>query len=245
MIELGAYVRDVIKLNMDARNFRIFGPDETMSNRLQPMFRGHRPRLERMSVGHRRIPGPQRPRHGRHAVRAFVRGLARGLSADRPSRLLSHSYEAFIRIVDSMVAQHAKWLKVCNELPWRQAIASLNLILASNVWQQDHNGFTHQDPAFLDHIANKKADVVRLYLPPDANCLLSCFDHCIKSRNYVNVIVAIQAPASPVADHGAGRASTALRASASGSGPPTIRAQSRTLLWPAAATRPRWKRWLP
>ena len=91
-----------------------------------------------------------------------------------------NSYEAFIRIVDSMFSQHAKWLKTCNELPWRQDIASLNYILASNVWQQDHNGFTHQDPGFLDHVANKKADVVRMYLPPDANCLLSCFDHCIQ-----------------------------------------------------------------
>ena len=104
------------------------------------------------------------------------------------------SYEAFIRVVDSMCAQHAKWLKVCNQLPWRQSIASLNLILSSNVWQQDHNGFTHQDPGFLDHIANKKSDVVRLYLPPDANCLLSCFDHCIRSRNYVNVLVTSKHP---------------------------------------------------
>ena len=104
------------------------------------------------------------------------------------------SYEAFIRIVDSMFAQHAKWLKMCSELPWRQDIASLNYILASNVWQQDHNGFTHQDPGFLDHVANKKADVVRIYLPPDANCLLSCFDHCIQSRNYVNVMVASKHP---------------------------------------------------
>ena len=101
---------------------------------------------------------------------------------------------AFIRIVDSMFAQHAKWLKTCNELPWRQDIASLNYILSSNVWQQDHNGFTHQDPGFLDHVANKKADVVRIYLPPDANCLLSVFDHCIKSRNYVNVMVASKHP---------------------------------------------------
>ena len=99
------------------------------------------------------------------------------------------SYEAFIRIIDSMAAQHAKWLKVCNDLNWRADIASLNLILSSNVWQQDHNGYTHQDPGFLDHIANKKADVVRMYLPPDANCLLSCFDHCIRSKNYVNVLV--------------------------------------------------------
>ena len=104
------------------------------------------------------------------------------------------SYESFIRVVDSMVAQHAKWLKVCNQLPWRQSIASLNLILSSNVWQQDHNGYTHQDPGFLDHIANKKADVVRLYLPPDANCLLSCFDHCIRSRDYVNVLVTSKHP---------------------------------------------------
>ena len=105
-----------------------------------------------------------------------------------------NSYEAFIRVVDSMVAQHAKWLKVCREIPWRADISSLNLILTSNVWQQDHNGFTHQDPGFLDHIADKKADVVRIYLPPDANCLLSCFDHCSQSKNYVNVIVASKHP---------------------------------------------------
>ena len=104
------------------------------------------------------------------------------------------SYEAFIRVVDSMAAQHAKWLKVTNQLSWRQPIASLNFILTSNVWQQDHNGFTHQDPGFLDHLANKKADVVRMYLPPDANCLLSCFDHCVKSKNYVNAIVASKHP---------------------------------------------------
>ena len=104
------------------------------------------------------------------------------------------TYESFARIIDSMAAQHAKWLKVCNQLPWREEIASLNLIMASTVWQQDHNGFTHQDPGFMDHIANKKADVVRLYLPPDSNCLLSVFDHCIRSRNYVNVIVASKHP---------------------------------------------------
>lgn len=105
-----------------------------------------------------------------------------------------NSYEAFIRIVDSMFSQHAKWLKVCAGLSWRAKIASLNYVLTSNVWQQDHNGFTHQDPGFLDHMANKKADVVRLYLPPDANCLLSCFDHCIRSRDYVNAIVASKHP---------------------------------------------------
>lgn len=104
------------------------------------------------------------------------------------------SYEAFIRVVDSMVSQHAKWLKVCNQLPWRAKIASLNLILSSNVWQQDHNGYTHQDPGFLDHIANKKPDVERIYLPPDTNCLLSCFDHVIRSKNYVNVLVTSKHP---------------------------------------------------
>ena len=104
------------------------------------------------------------------------------------------SYEAFIRIVDSMASQHAKWLKLCKEISWRRSISSLNFILTSNVWQQDHNGYTHQDPGFLDHMANKKADVVRLYLPPDSNTLLSVFDHCIKSRDYVNVIVASKQP---------------------------------------------------
>jgi xylulose-5-phosphate/fructose-6-phosphate phosphoketolase len=105
-----------------------------------------------------------------------------------------NSYEAFIRIVDSMFSQHAKWLKVAGELPWRASIASLNYVLSSNVWQQDHNGFTHQDPGFLDHVANKKADVVRLYLPPDGNCLLSCFDHCLRTRDYVNVLVTSKHP---------------------------------------------------
>jgi xylulose-5-phosphate/fructose-6-phosphate phosphoketolase len=115
---------------------------------------------------------------------------------------LFNSYEAFIRIVDSMFSQHAKWLKVTLELPWRRKIASLNYLLASHVWQQDHNGFTHQDPGFLDHVINKKADIVRVYLPPDANCLLSVFDHCLRSRHYVNVVVARQARAAAVAHHG-------------------------------------------
>ena len=194
MYILGTYVRDVMKLNMKSNNFRIFGPDETASNRLQAVF----------EVTGRRFMDPQ------------VEGIDDHLDPDgkvMDSMLSEHmcegmlegylltgrhgffnSYEAFIRIVDSMAAQHAKWLKMCSELPWRQDIASLNYVLASNVWQQDHNGFTHQDPGFLDHIANKKADVIRMYLPPDANCLLSCFDHCIKSRNYVNVIVASKHP---------------------------------------------------
>ena len=193
MLVLGSYVRDVMKLNMDSRNFRIFAPDETASNRLHPVF----------EVTGRRFLDPQIPQDehldpdGRVMDSMLSEHMCEGMLE---GYLLTgrhgffNSYEAFIRIVDSMFAQHAKWLKTCSELPWRQDIASLNYILASNVWQQDHNGFTHQDPGFLDHVANKKADVVRIYLPPDANCLLSCFDHCIKSRNYVNVMVASKHP---------------------------------------------------
>ena len=189
---LGVYTRDIIKNNPDS--FRIFGPDETASNRLQAAYdvtnkqwdAGY---LSAQVDEHMAVTGQVTEQLSEHQMEGFLEGY---LLTGRHGFFAS--YEAFIRIIDSMAAQHAKWLKVCNGLPWRQPIASLNLILASNVWQQDHNGFTHQDPGFLDHIANKKADVVRLYLPPDANCLLSCFDHCIKSRNYVNVIVASKHP---------------------------------------------------
>ena len=196
MLVLGGYVRDVMKLNLESRNFRIFAPDETASNRLHPVFEvtGRRFLGERYE---NEDPDEHLDPDGRvmdsmlseHMCEGWLEGY---LLTGRHG--FFNSYEAFIRIVDSMFAQHAKWLKTCNELPWRQDIASLNYILSSNVWQQDHNGFTHQDPGFLDHVANKKADVVRMYLPPDANCLLSCFDHCIKSRNYVNVIVASKHP---------------------------------------------------
>ena len=196
MLVLGGYVRDVMKLNLESRNFRIFAPDETASNRLHPVFEvtGRRFLGERYE---NEDPDEHLDPDGRvmdsmlseHMCEGWLEGY---LLTGRHG--FFNSYEAFIRIVDSMFAQHAKWLKTCNELPWRQDIASLNYILSSNVWQQDHNGFTHQDPGFLDHVANKKADVVRIYLPPDANCLLSCFDHCIKSRNYVNVMVASKHP---------------------------------------------------
>ena len=190
---LAPYVRDVMRLNRESANFRVFGPDETLSNRLGDVFQ---------ETG-RRWTLPQEPGddflspEGRvmdsllseHLCQGWLEGY---LLTGRHGFFCS--YEAFIRIVDSMASQHAKWLKACRDIPWRQSIASLNYVLASNVWQQDHNGFTHQDPGFLDHLANKKADVVRLYLPPDANCLLSCFDHCIRSRNYVNVIVASKHP---------------------------------------------------
>ena len=193
MIELGGYVRDVFRLNAEEKNFRIFGPDETMSNRLGKVFEETNrqwqadmtPEDEFLSADGRVMDGML----SEHMCQGWLEGY---LLTGRHG--FFNSYEAFIRIVDSMFAQHAKWLKVCAQLPWRQDIASLNYVLSSNVWQQDHNGFTHQDPGFLDHVANKKADVVRLYLPPDANCLLSCFDHCIRSRNYVNVLVTSKHP---------------------------------------------------
>ncbi len=193
MTAMGSFVRDIYKLNEAERNFRAFGPDETASNRLSPVFEvtdrawnGNTWDIDDHLAPDGRVMDSMLSEH-------VCQGMLEGyLLTGRHG--FFNSYEAFIRIVDSMFSQHAKWLKVCNQLPWRADIASLNYVLASNVWQQDHNGFTHQDPGFLDHVANKKADVVRLYLPPDANCLLSCFDHCIRSRNYVNVIVASKHP---------------------------------------------------
>ena len=193
MLELGGYIRDVFRLNEASKNFRMFGPDESMSNRMYRAFEATNrdfnaeiyPDDDKLAKDGRIMDAYLSEHMCEGWLEGYILTGRHGFFA---------SYEAFIRVVDSMAAQHAKWLKVCNQLPWRQDIASLNLILTSNVWQQDHNGFTHQDPGFLDHIANKKADVVRMYLPPDANCLLSCFDHCIRSRNYVNVIVASKHP---------------------------------------------------
>jgi xylulose-5-phosphate/fructose-6-phosphate phosphoketolase len=186
---LGNFLRDVSKLNQGARNFRIFGPDETLSNLLGAVFEVTNRQWDAREVKNDEFLAPQ----GRvldsmlseHQCEGWLEGY---LLTGRHG--LFNSYEAFIRIIDSMFSQHAKWLKVCLELPWRRKISSLNYLLASHVWQQDHNGFTHQDPGFLDHVINKKADIVRVYLPPDANCLLSVFDHCLRSRNYVNVVVA-------------------------------------------------------
>ena len=186
---LGKFLRDVTRLNEDKRNFRIFGPDETLSNLLGDVFD-----VTNRQWDARRVEGDEfLAPNGRvvdsqlseHQCEGWLEGY---LLTGRHG--LFNSYEAFIRIVNSMFSQHAKWLKVTLELPWRRKIASLNYLLASHVWQQDHNGFTHQDPGFLDHVINKKADVVRVYLPPDANCLLSVFDHCLRSRHYVNVVVA-------------------------------------------------------
>ncbi len=186
---LGKFLRDVVALNQEKRNFRIFGPDETLSNLLGAVFTDTSRQWEARTQEHDEFLAPD----GRvvdsmlseHQCEGWLEGY---LLTGRHG--LFNSYEAFIRIVDSMFSQHAKWLKVTLELPWRRKIASLNYLLASHVWQQDHNGFTHQDPGFLDHVINKKADIVRVYLPPDANCLLSVFDHCLRSRHYVNVVVA-------------------------------------------------------
>ena len=193
MIELGKFVRDIMAENMDQKNFRVFGPDETMSNRLGSIFEvtnrtwgAEKKDNDEFLAADGRVMDSMLSEH-------VCEGMLEGyLLTGRHG--FFNSYEAFIRIIDSMASQHAKWLKVCNGLNWRADIASLNLILSSNVFQQDHNGFTHQDPGFLDHIANKKADVVRMYLPPDTNCLLSCFDHCIRTKNYVNVLVTSKHP---------------------------------------------------
>jgi xylulose-5-phosphate/fructose-6-phosphate phosphoketolase len=184
---LGEFLRDIVTLNPD--NFRIFGPDETLSNLLGAVFEVTNRQWEGCEAQNDEFLAPE----GRvldsmlseHQCEGWLEGY---LLTGRHG--LFNSYEAFIRIVDSMFSQHAKWLKVTREIPWRRNIASLNYLLASHVWQQDHNGFTHQDPGFLDHVINKKADIVRCYLPPDANCLLSTFDHCLRSRHYVNVVIA-------------------------------------------------------
>ncbi len=190
---LGTFLRDVVSLNLDSRNFRLFGPDETLSNRLGAVFEVTDRQWEARTVDGDEFLAPA----GRvldsmlseHQCEGWLEGY---LLTGRHG--LFNCYEAFIHIVDSMFNQHAKWLKVTKELPWRRDIASLNYVLASHVWQQDHNGFTHQDPGFLDHVVNKKADIVRVYLPPDANCLLSVADHCLRSRHYVNVVVAGKHP---------------------------------------------------
>ena len=191
MLVLSSFVRDIFKENPD--NFRIFGPDETMSNRLYDVFDATKRTWEMEVKENDENLAPNGRVMDSMLSEHMCEGMLEGYLLTGRHGFFA-SYEAFIRIIDSMAAQHAKWLKVCNEIPWRASISSLNLILTSNVWQQDHNGFTHQDPGFLDHIANKKVDVVRMYLPPDANCLLSCVDHVLKSKNYVNVIVASKHP---------------------------------------------------
>ena len=190
---MGKFLRDVVALNADARNFRIVGPDETTSNRLDAVFEV----TTRESVAeiisdddHVSADGRVMEMLSEHACQGWLEGY---LLTGRHG--FFSCYEAFIHIVDSMFNQHAKWLKTTRSIPWRASIASLNYLLTSHVWRQDHNGFSHQDPGFIDHVVNKKADVIRVYLPPDANTLLSITDHCLRSRDYVNVIVAGKQPA--------------------------------------------------
>jgi xylulose-5-phosphate/fructose-6-phosphate phosphoketolase len=185
--ELGVFLRDVAKLNREQRNFRIFGPDETLSNRLGAVFEVTNRQWDARTQSNDEflaLDGRVMEMLSEHQCEGWLEGY---LLTGRHG--LFNCYEAFIHIIDSMFSQHAKWLKVTAGLPWRAPIASLNYLLASHVWQQMHNGFTHQDPGFIDHVVNKKASVVRVYLPPDANCLLSVWDHCLRSRHYVNVVI--------------------------------------------------------
>jgi xylulose-5-phosphate/fructose-6-phosphate phosphoketolase len=190
---LGRFLRDVLKANSERRNFRIFGPDETMSNGLEAVFEvTNRQWLAETAPNDEFLArsGQVMEMLSEHQCEGWLEGY---LLTGRHG--LFNCYEAFVHIIDSMFNQHAKWLKVTAGLEWRRKIASLNYLLSSHVWRQDHNGFTHQDPGFLDHVVNKKAEIVRVYLPPDANCLLSVMDHCLRSRHYVNVVVAGKHPA--------------------------------------------------
>ncbi|HET9868658.1 MAG TPA: phosphoketolase family protein, partial [Nitrospira sp.] len=190
---MGKFLRDIMKLNMDSRNFRLFSPDENNSNRWQDVLDVTNRAWMAESYpydDHLAPDGRVMEMLSEHQCQGWLEGY---LLTGRHG--FFSCYEAFIHIIDSMFNQHAKWLKVCNEIPWRRPIASLNYLLSSHVWRQDHNGFSHQDPGFIDHVVNKKADVVRVYLPPDANTLLSVTDHCLRSRNYVNLIVAGKQPA--------------------------------------------------
>ncbi|MBC7514023.1 MAG: phosphoketolase family protein [Herminiimonas sp.] len=189
---LGGLLREVMRLNLVAANFRLFGPDETASNRLEAVFDvSGKQWMGTIADGdnHLSVDGRVMEILSEHLCQGWLEGY---LLTGRHG--LFSCYEAFIHIIDSMLNQHAKWLKVCNQIAWRRPIASLNYLLTSHVWEQDHNGFSHQDPGFIDHVANKKAGVVRIYLPPDANCLLSVADHCLRSKNYINVIVAGKTP---------------------------------------------------
>ncbi len=190
---VGCFLRDVVKLNQHPRIFRLFGPDETNSNRLGAVFEvTERQWMAQRIAGddHLAPEGSVMEVLSEHQCQGWLEGY---LLTGRHG--VFNSYEAFAHIVDSMFNQHAKWLKVTREIPWRRPVASLNYLLSSHVWRQDHNGFTHQDPGFIDNVVNKKADIIRVYLPPDANCLLSVMDHCLRSRHYVNVIVAGKHPA--------------------------------------------------
>ncbi|MCQ2564519.1 MAG: phosphoketolase family protein, partial [Clostridia bacterium] len=193
MMELGNYIRDMFVLNKKNKNYRIFSPDEALSNRLNHVFEkenrtfnAQRFDYDEFLAGDGRVMDSYLSEH-------VCEGLLEGYVLTGRHGMFD-SYEAFIRVVDSMIAQHTKWLKMCEHIKWRKPISSLNLVLTSNLWQQDHNGFTHQDSGMLDHLAMKDADNTRIYLPPDANTLLSCYDHCAQTKNYINVIIASKHP---------------------------------------------------
>ena len=239
---LGSFLRDVMKLNQGSRNFRVFSPDETASNRWPPSSRsptapGSPRRLP--DDDHLSPDGRVMEMLSEHQCQGWLEGY---LLTGRHG--FFSCYEAFIHIIDSMFNQHAKWLKVTRQIPWRRPIASLNYLLTSHVWRQDHNGFSHQDPGFIDHVVNKKAEIIRVYLPPDANTLLSVTDHCLRSRNYVNVIVAGKQPAPQWLDM-----DEAIKHCTAGIGiwewAATTAAASPTWSWPAPATCRRWRRWPP
>ena len=190
---MGGFLRDIMQQNLERKNFRLFSPDESNSNRWQDVLSvtNRAWMAERFDYDDHLAPdGRVMEMLSEHQCQGWLEGY---LLTGRHG--FFSCYEAFIHIIDSMFNQHAKWLKVCGHIPWRRPIASLNYLLSSHVWRQDHNGFSHQDPGFIDHVVNKKADIVRVYLPPDANCLLSVTDHCLRSRNYVNVVVAGKQPA--------------------------------------------------
>ena len=189
MTELGKFLKDIIELNKDKNNFKIFAPDEALSNRLNHVFEVTNRKWNSKILDNDEFLSNDGIVIDSILSEHVCQGLLEGYLLTGRHGLFT-SYEAFIRIVDSMASQHAKWLKVSKQLPWRNKISSLNYILTSHVWQQDHNGYTHQDPGFINHVITKKADITRVYLPPDTNCLLSCFNHCIKSKDYINVIIA-------------------------------------------------------
>ena len=231
-----------MRLDAERRTFRLFGPDETASNRLDAVFEATDRAwdAERLDTDDHLAPGGRVMEVlSEHLCQGWLEGY---LLTGRHG--FFSCYEAFIHIVDSMFNQHAKWLKVTRGIPWRQPIASLNYLLTSHVWRQDHNGFSHQDPGFIDHVVNKKAEIVRVYLPPDANCLLSVADHCLRSRDYVNVIVAGKQPALQflTMDEAIAHCTRGLGiwpwAGTSGDGEPDV------VLAAPGTSRP-WRRWPP
>ncbi len=236
----GQFIRDVLKLNAETRNFRVFSPDETASNRWNAVFEvTDRNSMAEILPGDDHVAPDGRVMEmlSEHQCQGWLEGY---LLTGRHG--FFSCYEAFIHIVDSMFNQHAKWLKVTREIAWRRPIASLNYLLTSHVWRQDHNGFSHQDPGFIDHVVNKKAEIIRVYLPPDANTLLCVTDHCLRSRHYVNVVIAGKQPApqwltmDQAIQHCEAGISIWDWAAMIGEASPM-------LSWPAAAMCRHWKRW--